>query len=149
MTFDPLTQYLTEVRQAPRLEEQNEAELVRRIRAGIEAANQLERGAPSPGERDALVREQKEGEKAKRALIEGNLRLVVEAALRHPDVHFPLLDLIQEGNIGLIRAVEGFDPDQGGRFEVFAARLIEEAISRATEAAEAIQKSPASPPDTL
>jgi RNA polymerase sigma factor (sigma-70 family) len=91
----------------------------------------------------------KDGEKAKRELIEGNLRLVVKAALRHPDVDSPLLDLIQEGNIGLIWAVEQFDPDQGERFDLFAARLIDEAISRAVEERLTDQKSPASPPDTF
>ena len=135
MAFDPLSKYLTEVREAPRLQEQHEADLARRIQAGVRAAHLLDEGTHGPAEHKRLESEKSEGERAKRELIEGSLHLVVAAALRHPDVSTPLLDLIQEGNIGLIRAVERFDPSDGQRFEEFANALIGEALWQATEEA--------------
>ncbi len=100
-----LAVYLREIARIPPLSREQEIELARRVRAGDEAA--------------------------KRRLIEANLRFVVQMARRYLNRGLPLPDLIEEGNLGLIRAVEKFEPDRGVRFATYAAWWIRHAIVRA------------------
>jgi RNA polymerase primary sigma factor len=81
--------------------------------------------------RDRLTAMQQEMEETRRAIVEGNLRLVISIAKRYAHCGMPLIDLIQEGNIGLMRAVERFDPERGHRFSTYATYWIRQSITRA------------------
>ena len=85
----------------------------------------------TPPLRDLLLSVRREQEATRQAIVEGNLRLVISIAKRYAHCGMPLIDLIQEGNIGLMRAVERFDPDRGHRFSTYATYWIRQAISRA------------------
>jgi RNA polymerase primary sigma factor len=89
--------------------------------------------AQSPDDilRERMVSVQQEQEATRQAIVEGNLRLVISVAKRYAHCGMPLIDLIQEGNIGLMRAVERFDPDRGHRFSTYATYWIRQAITRA------------------
>ena len=134
-TPDLVRQYLREIGKVPLLTAAEEVELARAIEAGLFAERQLV-GDISPehevkatdSELDMLVQM---GKTAKRRLIEANLRLVVSVAKRCTGRGLPLLDLIQEGNLGLIRAVEKFDYARGFKFSTYATWWIRQAISRA------------------
>ncbi len=132
---DPVHTYLKEIGKVKLLDGALEVELAERIVAGNEAAERLV--APDPGhlptarERAAdrvLVRR---GQQAKEALIEANLRLVVSIAKRYRNRGLAFLDLIQEGNLGLMRAVEKFDHTKGFKFSTYATWWIRQAITRA------------------
>ena len=133
---DLVRQYLREIGRVPLLTAAQEVELARSIEAGLFAERQLVEGdngeaggvAATDAELAALVRL---GCAAKRHLIEANLRLVVSVAKRCTGRGLPLLDLIQEGNLGLIRAVEKFDYTRGYKFSTYATWWIRQAISRA------------------
>ncbi|HEY6740367.1 MAG TPA: RNA polymerase sigma factor [Actinopolymorphaceae bacterium] len=134
-TPDLVRQYLREIGKVPLLTAAEEVELARAIEAGLFAERQLV-GDNDPehavkatdSELDMLVQM---GKTAKRRLIEANLRLVVSVAKRCTGRGLPLLDLIQEGNLGLIRAVEKFDYARGFKFSTYAIWWIRQAISRA------------------
>ncbi|URM91477.1 RNA polymerase sigma factor [Streptomyces sp. MRC013] len=129
---DLLRQYLREIGRIPLLSAAEEVELARCVEAGLFAEEKLAR-TPDPDSRLALdldtlvVR----GRMAKRRLIEANLRLVVSVAKRYAGRGLTLLDLVQEGNLGLIRAVEKFDHTRGYKFSTYATWWIRQAMSRA------------------
>jgi RNA polymerase primary sigma factor len=129
--------YQREIGQVPLLCAEDEVDLAKAIEVGLYAAQRLlggvvplPRGSVLPAEEDlrALV---EEGERAKQRLIEANLRLVVSIAKRYIGRGLLFLDLIQEGNIGLIRAVEKFDYARGYKFSTYATWWIRQAITRA------------------
>ncbi|MCK4176484.1 RNA polymerase sigma factor RpoD [Aciditerrimonas ferrireducens] len=133
---DPVHTYLREIGKVPLLTGQLEVELARRIEAGHQAAERLaalERGegGASAEERARLAQAVRRGQQAKEALIEANLRLVVSIAKRYRNRGLAFLDLIQEGNLGLMRAVEKFDYTKGFKFSTYATWWIRQAITRA------------------
>jgi RNA polymerase primary sigma factor len=124
--------YLREIGRVPLLTAALEVDLARRVEAGVFAAERLTAATPIDADlrRDlGLIAE--DGERAKRQLIEANLRLVVSIAKRYSGRGLPFLDLIQEGNLGLIRAVEKFDYTRGYKFSTYASWWIRQAVSRA------------------
>jgi RNA polymerase primary sigma factor len=132
---DPVHMYLKEIGKVKLLDGALEVELAERIVAGNEAAERLASfdggsGESYPGRNNdrMLVRR---GQAAKEALIEANLRLVVSIAKRYRNRGLAFLDLIQEGNLGLMRAVEKFDHTKGFKFSTYATWWIRQAISRA------------------
>ncbi|WP_188298612.1 RNA polymerase sigma factor [Streptomyces sp. CBMA156] len=129
---DLLRQYLREIGRIRLLTAEEEVELARRVEAGIFAEERLNGDPPPPdpsaGELDTLV---VRGRIAKRRLIEANLRLVVSVAKRYVGRGLTLLDLVQEGNLGLIRAVEKFDYTRGFKFSTYATWWIRQSMSRA------------------
>ncbi len=131
-TADPVHTYLKEIGKVKLLDAALEVELAQRIVAGNEAAERLATAEsagtpPRPADR-ALVRR---GQAAKEALIEANLRLVVSIAKRYRNRGLAFLDLIQEGNLGLMRAVDKFDHTKGFKFSTYATWWIRQAITRA------------------
>ncbi|MFC5287765.1 sigma-70 family RNA polymerase sigma factor [Actinokineospora guangxiensis] len=122
--------YLNGIGRTALLSAEEEVELAKRIEAGVFAQHMLDTtdpGAARRGELRALVRD---GHQAKNHLLEANLRLVVSLAKRYTGRGMPLLDLIQEGNLGLIRAVEKFDYTKGFKFSTYATWWIRQAITR-------------------
>ncbi len=131
-SFDPVRMYLKEIGKVPLLTAEQEVTLARRIEAGLHGADQLEHTPGlSDSERSGLDAVAADGMLAKRQLIEANLRLVVSIAKRYVGRGMVLLDLIQEGNLGLIRAVEKFDYTKGFKFSTYATWWIRQAITRA------------------
>jgi RNA polymerase primary sigma factor len=131
-TSDPVRLYLREIGRVPLLTAADEVELSKAIEAGLFAAEKV---ALEPAMADALRRDlqavQVAGVLAKRRLVEANLRLVVSIAKRYAGRGMAFLDLIQEGNLGLIRAVEKFDYTKGFKFSTYATWWIRQAITRA------------------
>ncbi|GAA4888484.1 hypothetical protein GCM10023405_02220 [Streptomonospora salina] len=125
--------YLREIGRVPLLTAEEEVDLAKSIEAGLFAAEKLRRSGPVPATDEALDLEQvaDEGERAKQRLIEANLRLVVSIAKRYLGRGLLLLDLVQEGNLGLIRAVEKFDYTRGFKFSTYATWWIRQAVTRA------------------
>jgi len=156
-TSDPVRMYLKEIGKVPLLTAEEEVILAKKIEAGLESEAQLpdvrhitidlvrglcEKAAlddpardghklPPDRTTDALRRVEREGQIAKKKLIEANLRLVVSIAKRYVGRGMLFLDLIQEGNLGLIRAVEKFDYTKGYKFSTYATWWIRQAITRA------------------
>ncbi|MEU2114656.1 RNA polymerase sigma factor [Streptomyces sp. NPDC016459] len=129
---DLFRQYLREIGRIPLLSAEEEVELARRVEAGLFAEEKLA-GTPDldsrlAGDLDRLV---VLGRIAKRRLVEANLRLVVSVAKRYVGRGLTMLDLVQEGNLGLIRAVEKFDYARGYKFSTYATWWIRQAMSRA------------------
>jgi RNA polymerase sigma factor (sigma-70 family) len=133
LEVDPVRDYLKEIGTLPPLSAEQEAGLAWRIRAGREAEERLAEDGPSltPDERIELGWTAEDGTLAKNQLLEANLRLVVSLAKRYTGRGMPFLDLIQEGNLGLIRAVERFDHTKGYRFSTYSTWWIRQAITRA------------------
>ena len=132
-TNDPVRMYLKEIGRVALLNAQEEVELAKRIDAGLQAASVLQAlpdklNAP---ERRGLEWREYDGRRAKQHLVEANLRLVVSIAKRYVGRGMAFLDLIQEGNLGLIRAVEKFDYTKGFKFSTYATWWIRQAITRA------------------
>jgi RNA polymerase sigma factor (sigma-70 family) len=127
---DLVRQYLTEIGKVKLLDAAQEVDLAKRIEAGLYATQKLGTAAESGTRRD-LEAVSRDGERAKRQLLEANLRLVVSLAKRYQNKGLPLLDLIQEGNIGLVRAVEKFDFAKGYKFSTYATWWIRQALQRA------------------
>jgi RNA polymerase primary sigma factor len=127
--------YLREIGRVALLTAADEVDLAKRVEAGVFAAErleQLERDGSLDGElRRDLLAVVGDGQRAKQRLIESNLRLVVSIAKRYAGRGLPFLDLIQEGNLGLIRAVEKFDYTRGFKFSTYASWWIRQAVSRA------------------
>ncbi|ROP37549.1 sigma-70 family RNA polymerase sigma factor [Saccharothrix texasensis] len=123
--------YLNGIGKTALLTAADEVELAKRIEAGVFAQHKLETHPELPDDRRrelrALIRD---GHVAKNHLLEANLRLVVSLAKRYTGRGMPLLDLIQEGNLGLIRAVEKFDYTKGFKFSTYATWWIRQAITR-------------------
>ncbi len=130
-TNDPVRMYLKEIGKVPLLTAQEEVGLAKRMEAGLIAEERLKDDAPSDSERRALRWDERDGGMAKRHLVEANLRLVVSIAKRYVGRGMAFLDLIQEGNLGLIRAVEKFDYTKGYKFSTYATWWIRQAITRA------------------
>ncbi|GGM18957.1 RNA polymerase principal sigma factor HrdD [Micromonospora yangpuensis] len=124
--------YLHEISRTPLLDAAKEVDLSKAIEAGLYAEHLLgEDRVPDGVDRDDLERVVAEGERAKDLFIRANLRLVVSIARRYVRSGMPMLDLIQEGNTGLVRAVEKFDYERGYKFSTYATWWIRQAISRA------------------
>jgi RNA polymerase primary sigma factor len=132
-SFDPVRMYLKEIGKVPLLTADQEVTLAKRIEAGLHAAERIDQrnGFLSDEERASLEAVATDGALAKRQLIEANLRLVVSIAKRYVGRGMALLDLVQEGNLGLIRAVEKFDYTKGFKFSTYATWWIRQAITRA------------------
>jgi len=133
---DLVRHYLREIGRVALLTAAQEVELARRVEAGIFAEEKLAADLPAaaalPAQRRAeLDLVARDGQRAKRQLIEANLRLVVSIAKRYTGRGLPFLDLVQEGNLGLIRAVEKFDYTKGYKFSTYATWWIRQAITRA------------------
>ncbi len=131
LSNDPVRMYLREIGRVSLLSAEEERELSRNIKRGDRARSRLKRDDLSPKDRVRLHTEVREGETARRRLAEANLRLVVSVAKRYIGRGMSFLDLIQEGNIGLLRAVEKFDYSKGYKFSTYATWWIRQAISRA------------------
>ena len=131
-TSDLVRIYLREIGRVPLLTAEDEVELAKAIEAGLYAEEKLNGGYPLPGEERAdLEWLAADGVRGKQRLIEANLRLVVSIAKRYIGRGLVFLDLIQEGNLGLIRAVEKFDYTRGYKFSTYATWWIRQAITRA------------------
>ena len=132
-TNDPVRMYLKEIGKVALLTAQEEVDLAKRIEAGVDATERLQGDTDklSPHDKDDLRWLQRDGAMAKRHLVEANLRLVVSIAKRYVGRGMAFLDLIQEGNLGLIRAVEKFDYTKGYKFSTYATWWIRQAITRA------------------
>ncbi len=131
-TADPVKDYLKQIGKVPLLNAEMEVELAKRIEAGLFSEEKLGKG----GKVSAKLLEELEwiaedGRRAKNHLLEANLRLVVSLAKRYTGRGMLFLDLIQEGNLGLIRAVEKFDYTKGYKFSTYATWWIRQAITRA------------------
>ncbi|WP_419863215.1 sigma-70 family RNA polymerase sigma factor [Candidatus Poriferisodalis sp.] len=123
--------YLTDIGQYPLLNKDDEVRLAQQIEKGIAAKEQLESPREiSSAQRRRLMRSQREGARAERTFVQSNLRLVVSIAKKYQASGLPLLDLIQEGNLGLMHAVEKFDWRKGFKFSTYATWWIRQAITR-------------------
>ncbi len=131
-TADPVKDYLKQIGKVPLLNAEQEVELAKRIEAGLFAEEKLNSGmklsATARGDLEWIA---EDGRRAKNHLLEANLRLVVSLAKRYTGRGMLFLDLIQEGNLGLIRAVEKFDYTKGYKFSTYATWWIRQAITRA------------------
>jgi len=136
MTTDSVRMYLKEIGKVNLLTAAQEVDLAKKIEIGLEATAELEKAdeegtaLPRPIER-RLIRQEQIGLDAKARLVEANLRLVVSIAKKYIGRGMSFLDLIQEGNLGLIRAVEKFDYKKGFKFSTYATWWIRQAITRA------------------
>ncbi|XVQ09067.1 RNA polymerase sigma factor [Spirillospora sp. CA-255316] len=132
-TADPVKDYLKQIGKVPLLNAEQEVELAKRIEAGLFAEERLaaDGHAMSEEDRDDFEWIAEDGRRAKNHLLEANLRLVVSLAKRYTGRGMLFLDLIQEGNLGLIRAVEKFDYTKGYKFSTYATWWIRQAITRA------------------
>lgn len=128
---DLVRRYLSEIGQHTLLNKEGEVALAKKIEAGKNAKSRL-RERPSIGKarRSELERQVVEGEKAEKMFVQSNLRLVVSIAKKYQASGLPLLDLVQEGNLGLIHAVEKFDWRKGFKFSTYATWWIRQAITR-------------------
>jgi RNA polymerase primary sigma factor len=131
-TADPVKDYLKQIGKVALLNAEQEVELAKRIEAGLFAEEKLNAG----GKMDMKLKRElwwisQDGKNAKNHLLEANLRLVVSLAKQHTGRGMLFLDLIQEGNLGLIRAVERFDYTKGFKFSTYATWWIRQAITRA------------------
>jgi RNA polymerase primary sigma factor len=136
LTGDPVRMYLKEIGKVPLLTAAEEIDLAMKIEAGVAATAELDKAEEegielSRRDKRRLTRVEQVGIDAKQDLIEANLRLVVSIAKRYVGRGMLFLDLIQEGNLGLIRAVEKFDYTKGFKFSTYATWWIRQAITRA------------------
>jgi RNA polymerase sigma factor (sigma-70 family) len=122
--------YLDEIGRHQLLTREDEIRLAQEYEAGLAAEMELRELAASDPRRAALVRTAERGEQARRTMVESNLRLVVSIARRFSGTGLPLVDLVQEGNLGLLRAVEKFDWRKGFKFSTYATWWIRQAITR-------------------
>ena len=130
-TDDTIGLYLKEVSRVPLLTAEEEVELAQRIERGRMAREELARGNVSPRRRQDLRRLIEDGWGAREHLITANSRLVISVAKKYMGRGVPFLDLIQEGNIGLIRATKKFDYRRGHKFSTYATWWIRQAVTRA------------------
>ncbi len=137
-TADPVRMYLREIGQVPLLVASEEVDLAKRIESGVLAEDRLadlnasgEIEQLDAAEKVQIRRTVRDGERAKQELTQANLRLVVSIAKRYLGRGMQILDLIQEGNLGLMRAVEKFDYTKGFKFSTYATWWIRQAITRA------------------
>jgi RNA polymerase sigma factor (sigma-70 family) len=123
--------YLADIARRPLLTKRDEIDLAQRIEAGTEAREQLGASdAPTTATHRALARTARDGDSARHTFVEANLRLVVSIAKRYRSSRLQLLDLVQEGNLGLLRAVDKFDWRKGFKFSTYSTWWIRQAIQR-------------------
>jgi RNA polymerase primary sigma factor len=127
---DTISLYFSEMSHVPLLTQEQEVELAKQLERGRQAQRQLDRNGRDPQERARLKRLIKEGEEARQHLIKANTRLVVSIAKKYRGYGLPFLDLIQAGNLGLIKAVDKFDYRRGNKFGTFATWWIRQSITR-------------------
>jgi len=127
---DPVRLYLQEIGQVELLSIDEERRLARLVGDGVVAAAVIDAGVTDPAERRRLLAIVHKGERARSELTQANLRLVVSIAKRYSNRGVQLLDLVQEGNLGLMRAVEKFDHTKGFKFSTYATWWIRQAITR-------------------
>jgi RNA polymerase sigma factor (sigma-70 family) len=128
---DLVSLYLTDIARHPLLTRDDEIRLAQRIEAGVEAREQLEDSdASNEADRGELLGRVRDGDVARRTFVETNLRLVVSIAKRYRSSGLNLLDLVQEGNVGLMRAVDKFAWRKGFKFSTYATWWIRQAIQR-------------------
>ena len=130
-TDDMIGLYLKEVGRIPLLTAEEEVDLAKRIEAGRAAREELALGVDDPERRQELRRLIEDGWRAREHLITANSRLVISVAKKYMGRGVPFLDLIQEGNIGLIRAIKKFDYRRGHKFSTYATWWIRQAVTRA------------------
>ncbi|MDR1767316.1 MAG: RNA polymerase sigma factor [Propionibacteriaceae bacterium] len=130
-TADPVKDYLKQIGKVALLNAEQEVTLAKRIEAGLFAEETLSENNADPDQIEDLEWIREDGRAAKNHLLEANLRLVVSLAKRYTGRGMLFLDLIQEGNLGLIRAVEKFDYTKGYKFSTYATWWIKQAITRA------------------
>ncbi|TBT83076.1 RNA polymerase sigma factor [Propioniciclava sinopodophylli] len=130
-TADPVKDYLKQIGKVALLNAEQEVTLAKRIEAGLFADESITEGTVKSGDMDDYEWIVEDGRRAKNHLLEANLRLVVSLAKRYTGRGMLFLDLIQEGNLGLIRAVEKFDYSKGYKFSTYATWWIKQAITRA------------------
>jgi RNA polymerase primary sigma factor len=133
---DPVRAYLKQIGKVPLLNAEQEVDLAKRIEGGLYASERLRQSERDGDKLTTTLRRDldlisRDGERAKNDLLEANLRLVVSLAKRYTGRGMAFLDLIQEGNLGLIRAVEKFDYTKGFKFSTYATWWIRQAITRA------------------
>ena len=128
---DTVGLYLKEMARVPLLSTEEEVRLAKLLERGLKARRQLERDGQNPAERERLQKAVAEAKIARHHLIEANTRLVVSIAKKYMGRGVPFLDLIQEGNLGLMKAVEKFDYRRGFRFSTYATWWIRQTITRA------------------
>ena len=128
---DSISLYLKEIGRVPLLTAAEEVELAKRMERGDLARARLEEGVEDPIEKEYLLWVVRDAERAQEHLIKANSRLVVSVAKKYVGRGVPFLDLIQEGNIGLIRAVNKFDYRRGYKFSTYATWWIRQAVTRA------------------
>ncbi len=129
---DPVRMYLQEIGRVPLLTPQQEVELAMQIENGRRAGESLKQESGLDADEQAILRRtEKKGLRASEHLVEANLRLVVSIAKKYVGRGMPLLDLFQEGNLGLMRAAEKFDYRKGFRFSTYATWWIRQSVTRA------------------
>jgi len=128
---DTISLYLKEMARVPLLTPEQEKELAQQLESGRTARRRLARDGHDPEETERLEREIEQGEEARQHLIKANTRLVVSIAKRYLGHGVPFLDLIQEGNLGLMKAIEKFDYRRGHRLSTYATWWIRQSITRA------------------
>jgi RNA polymerase primary sigma factor len=136
LSADSVRAYLKQIGKVALLNAEQEVDLAKRIEAGLYAAERVRRAEDSTDKLSPQLRRDlcwivRDGERANNQLLEANLRLVVSLAKRYTGRGMPFLDLIQEGNLGLIRSVEKFDYTKGFKFSTYATWWIRQAITRA------------------
>ncbi len=133
ITSDPVRTYLREIGKTALLTKEEEVELAQAIEKGEGAERRLKKATKrmSKKTREGLIKQAKKGDRARERLTKANLRLVVSIAKKYPGRGLTFLDLIQEGNIGLMRAVEKFDWRRGYKFSTYATWWIRQGITRA------------------
>jgi RNA polymerase sigma factor (sigma-70 family) len=128
---DSVRLYLDSIGRYPLLTKEDEIRLAQAIEGGRSAAEEMAQGLTlSPARERELRRARREGERASEAFVNANLRLVVSIAKKYQSAEMPILDLIQEGNLGLIHAVDKFDWRRGFKFSTYATWWIRQAIGR-------------------
>jgi RNA polymerase sigma factor (sigma-70 family) len=129
-TTDGVRHYLNAIGRVPLLTAEEEVDLAKRYQAGLVAAGRLAAGGHAPRERAKLRRLVRDGRAAQERLVTANLRLVVSVARRYLGRGLSLLELVQEGNLGLMRGVEKFDHTKGYKFSTYATWWIRQALTR-------------------
>jgi RNA polymerase primary sigma factor len=128
---DSISLYLKEMAIVPLLKPEEEVQLAKQLERGRVAQQRLEKNGHSPAKREEYLRDIEVGDAARAHLIKANTRLVVSIAKRYMGQGVPFLDLIQEGNLGLMKAVEKFDYRRGCKFSTYATWWIRQSITRA------------------